>query len=128
MKLYSCFNSSTSYRVRIALALKGIEYQYHGVNLRIGEQSDTDYIAINPSKGVPVLIDADGSKITQSLAILYCVGDESTLADVDLIPQIANALRMGCDVPHYPHAMAMYQHCTALPAFQVATPQQQADC
>lgn len=38
MKLYSFFNSSASYRVRIALALKGIDYQSVGVNIRIGQQ------------------------------------------------------------------------------------------
>ncbi|MNQ63381.1 hypothetical protein D3C85_777600 [compost metagenome] len=38
MQLYSFFNSSTSYRVRIALALKGLVADYHGVNLRAGEQ------------------------------------------------------------------------------------------
>ena len=40
MKLYSFFNSSASYRVRIALALKGINYQTEGVNIRIGQQNE----------------------------------------------------------------------------------------
>ncbi|ECD3062896.1 maleylacetoacetate isomerase, partial [Salmonella enterica subsp. enterica serovar Kentucky] len=40
MKLYSFFNSSASYRVRIALALKGIDYQTVGVNIRIGQQNE----------------------------------------------------------------------------------------
>ena len=37
MQLYSFFNSSTSYRVRIALALKGLDVDYHGINIRIGQ-------------------------------------------------------------------------------------------
>lgn len=43
MKLYSFFNSSASYRVRIALALKGINYQTEGVNIRIGQQNELAY-------------------------------------------------------------------------------------
>lgn len=43
MKLYSFFNSSASYRVRIALALKGIDYQTEGVNIRIGQQNELAY-------------------------------------------------------------------------------------
>ena len=49
VQLYSFFNSSTSYRVRIALALKGVEYQYTGVNIRIGEQESVIYAEMNPS-------------------------------------------------------------------------------
>ena len=42
MQLYSFFNSSTSYRVRIALALKGLPYDYLGVNIRTGQHRDHD--------------------------------------------------------------------------------------
>ncbi|MGL0444788.1 glutathione S-transferase N-terminal domain-containing protein, partial [Salmonella enterica subsp. enterica] len=42
MKLYSFFNSSASYRVRIALALKGIDYKTVGVNIRIGQQNEME--------------------------------------------------------------------------------------
>lgn len=48
MKLYSFFNSSASYRVRIALALKGINYQTEGVNIRIGQQNELAYRRMNP--------------------------------------------------------------------------------
>lgn len=48
MKLYSFFNSSASYRVRIALALKGIDYQTVGVNIRIGQQNALAYRRMNP--------------------------------------------------------------------------------
>ena len=47
MKLYSFFNSSASYRVRIALALKGIDYQTVGVNIRIGQQNALAYRRMN---------------------------------------------------------------------------------
>ena len=55
MELYSFFNSSTSYRVRIALELKKQSYIYKGVNIRVGEQRSLDYVEINPAKGVPIL-------------------------------------------------------------------------
>ena len=53
MKLYSFFNSSASYRVRIALALKGIDYQTEGVNIRIGQQNELAYRRMNPVGLVP---------------------------------------------------------------------------
>lgn len=70
MQLYSFCFSSTSYRVRIALSLKGLEYDYNGVNLRAGEQRTDAYIKLNPAKGVPVLVTDSGDEITQSMAIL----------------------------------------------------------
>ena len=57
MRLYSYFNSSTSYRVRIALALKNLEYEYVPVDIRHGHHRDSGYVdKINPSAGVPALI------------------------------------------------------------------------
>lgn len=209
MKLYSFFNSSTSYRVRIALALKGLDYETVPVNLRAGEQRDSDYRSLSPAGIVPTLIDGD-IRLTQSLAIIdyldaayplprlipesmelrtraleiaqtiaceihpvnnlrvlnyltgqlavsadarsawykhwveeglaaveallataaggdYCVGDAATVADCCLIPQIANALRMGCDVEKFSRAMQVYRHCTSLPTFIQAAPQNQVD-
>lgn len=70
MKLYSFFNSSTSYRVRIALALKGLDYDYEGVNIREQKNRDADYVNnINPSAAVPAL-DDDSFVLGQSLAII----------------------------------------------------------
>ena len=69
MKLYSFFNSSASYRVRIALALKGIDYQSVGVNIRIGQQNALEYRRLNPVGLVPTLITDDGESLGQSLAI-----------------------------------------------------------
>ena len=69
MKLYSYWRSTTSVRVRAALNLKGVAYDYLPVDLVAGEQRG-DYAAINPSKGVPSLILDDGRVLTQSMAIL----------------------------------------------------------
>jgi maleylacetoacetate isomerase len=71
MKLYSFFRSSASYRVRIALNLKGIAYEQAPIHLRRGggEQFGAAYRALNPQALVPTL--EDGGKIlTQSLAII----------------------------------------------------------
>lgn len=70
MKLYSFFNSSASYRVRIALALKGIDYQTVGVNIRIGQQNALAYRRMNPVGLVPTLVTDDGESLGQSLAIV----------------------------------------------------------
>lgn len=208
-QLYSFFNSSTSYRVRIALALKNVPYTYMPVDIRSGQQRDPVYVEdINSSASVPALVEGDW-RLGQSLAILdyldarypeprlipvdpqvrarvlefcyaiscdihpvnnlrvlkrleqmgisdqqrrewyhhwvaeglaiaerlltrygkgpYCFGAEPTLADCCLVPQIANALRMGCDVTAYAAAMAAYNHANRHPAFQQAEPQRQPD-
>lgn len=70
MKLYSYFRSSASYRVRIALALKGVRYEFQGIHLRRGEQNAPDFLAVNPQGLVPALVDDDGAVLTQSLAIM----------------------------------------------------------
>ena len=69
LTLYDYYRSSASYRVRIALNLKGVEYSRVPVNLLEGEQRDVAYRALNPQGFVPML-DADGEKLTQSLAII----------------------------------------------------------
>ena len=71
MRLYSYFRSSASFRVRIALALKGVDYEYSAVNLvkKGGQQFAADFRALNPAALVPVL-DDDGAILTQSLAII----------------------------------------------------------
>lgn len=210
MQLYSFFNSSTSYRVRIALALKGLPADYHGVNLRAGEQCSAQHRELSPVGGVPVLVDDDGTTLTQSLAIIdyldgrypevlliprepllrarvlelanliacdihpinnlrvlgylqqtlgvsaerktawyahwvaeglaaveallerygdgpYCFGEKPTLADCCLVPQVANAERMGCDLRGYRRVLAVYRHCQSQPAFLQAAPGQQPD-
>lgn len=70
MKLYGYFRSSASYRVRIALNLKGLAYQQIALHLRRGEQRTDESLARNPQGLVPVLKLGDGTCLTQSSAIL----------------------------------------------------------
>ena len=69
MQLYNYFRSSASYRVRIALALKGLDYDYTAVQLTRNEQFKESYAALSPSRLVPLLKDGDRI-VTQSLAIV----------------------------------------------------------
>lgn len=70
MKLHNYFRSSTSFRARIALNLKGLDYDYIAYHLRFGEQRSDKYLAVNPQGLVPALELDDGKVIPQSLAIL----------------------------------------------------------
>ncbi|MEO5641377.1 MAG: maleylacetoacetate isomerase [Sphingomicrobium sp.] len=67
--LHDYFRSSASYRVRIGLNLKGIEYRSHMVNIVKGDQKDAAYHELNPQGFVP-LLEIDGHRLNQSLAIL----------------------------------------------------------
>lgn len=67
--LHGFFRSSASWRVRIALALKGVEYRQVSYVLRTGEQRSDEYLAKNPQGLVPSL-EIDGHCLTQSLAII----------------------------------------------------------
>ncbi|GAB2225945.1 hypothetical protein Droror1_Dr00021726 [Drosera rotundifolia] len=69
LKLYSYWRSSCSFRVRIALNLKGLDYEYKAVNLLKGEQSSPEFKDLNPLGYVPVLVD-DGVVLADSFAIL----------------------------------------------------------
>lgn len=216
MKLYSFFRSSASYRVRIALNLKGLSYETVPVHLlrNGGQQFAPDYLALNPDAVVPALIDQQGDHaalLTQSLAIIeyldethpmppllprdpvdraylrsialtiaceihplnnlrvlrylvrnlkvgeddknawyrhwceqglasvetmlardkrtgtFCYGDAPTLADCALIPQVANAQRMNCDLSRMPTILRINDACMALEAFAAAAPDRQPD-
>lgn len=216
MKLYSYFRSSASYRVRIALNLKGLPYGIVPVHLikHGGEQFAPDYRKLNPDALVPTLVDdrVDSAEIlTQSIAIIeyleevypeprllpqlaadrayvrgialsiacdihpinnlrvlrylvrdlkiseedkdawyrhwceqglaaiettlqrdiragkFCYGDSPTLADCCLIPQIANAQRLNCDLSVMPTIMRIHGNCLALDAFAHAAPACQPD-
>src|SRR5258708_23257075 len=70
MKLHGYFRSSASYRVRIALNLKGLSAEHLAHHLRKGEQRDPSYLAINPQGLVPALEADAGAVLTQSLAII----------------------------------------------------------
>ncbi len=67
--LHDFWRSSAAYRVRIALALKGVVYQTQSVSLADGEQRAAEYLDLNPQGLVPML-EIDGVRITQSLAII----------------------------------------------------------
>lgn len=207
MKLHGYFRSSAAWRVRIALALKGLDYENVFHHLRKGEQSAPDYLRLNPQGLIPALETDDGDVLTQSLAICeyldevypavpllpvdpvgrakvrafayalaceihplqnlkilkrlkglgfdqtqtdqwaqtviedgfdacermldgqgepYAFGGTVTLADVCLVPQMANARRFGVTL-RWPHLQAVEAACLALPAFQTSHPDVQPD-
>ncbi len=103
MKLYSYFRSSAAYRVRIALALKGLSYEYAAVHLRNGEQGAEAYRALNPAELVPAFVDDRGA-FTQSLAIIEYL--EERYPEPALLPGTpeararvrAIALAIACDI------------------------------
>jgi maleylpyruvate isomerase len=70
MKLYNFFRSGTSHRVRIALNVKGLAYEYAAVDLRSEQHLAPDFKAVNPQGLVPALVLDDGRVLTQSPAIL----------------------------------------------------------
>ena len=69
MELYNYFRSSASYRVRIALALKGLDYDYKAVHLAHNEQLQPPFAAVSAARLVPLLRDGE-QVLTQSLAII----------------------------------------------------------
>ncbi len=74
-KMYGYYRSSAAYRVRIALFIKGLEWENIPVNLFTGEQHKTDYYTINPQGLVPA-IQTDDQILTQSLAIIEWLDEE----------------------------------------------------
>jgi maleylacetoacetate isomerase len=101
--LHDYFRSSAAYRVRIALNLKGIEYDRHSVNLAEGEQKGAAYTALNPQGLVPML-EIDGLRLTQSLSIAVYL--DQKYPDPPLVPRDpadgahvrSLALTVACDI------------------------------
>lgn len=83
IKLHNYFRSSASFRVRIALNLKGLSYEYIPVHLAKGDHKLAAYTAISPDGLVP-LIELDGIKLTQSLAIMEYL--DETRPNAPLLP------------------------------------------
>ena len=208
MKLHGYFRSSASYRVRIALNLKGLDADHLSHHLRKGEQRDPAFLALNPQGLVPALQDDTGAVLTQSLAIIewleetqpqpallpkdplrrakvrafaqalacdthpvqnlkvlarlrqlglpeekvtewaawanreglaacetliaaepgpFCFGATPTIADLCLVPQLANARRFGVDVSAWPRLLKAEAAARDTQAFADAAPDKQPD-
>ncbi len=207
MILHGYFRSSAAWRVRIALALKGLTAEPRYQHLRKGEQRSPEYLAVNPQGLLPSLILDDGAVLTQSLAICeyldeahpeppllpadpiararvrafaqviacdihplqnlkvlkaleargqtpeetqgwareviaggfdaletlvagqsrpFAFGEQPSLADICLVPQLANARRFGVEL-RWPRLLAIEAACVALPAFAETHPDRQPD-
>lgn len=103
MELYSFYKSSAAYRVRIALALKGLDYIYRPVALATGMQHTPAFHAVNPREQVPVLVN-QGHALSQSIAIMEYL--EEMKPSPPLLPKPplerarvrAIALEVACDI------------------------------
>ena len=101
--LYDYWRSSAAYRVRIALNLKGVDYEQRSVDLSAGAQRSDDYRALNPQGFVP-LLEIDGQRLTQSLSIMVYL--DQTRPEPLLMPrdpvdgaQVRSlALSIACDI------------------------------
>uniref|UniRef100_A0A8C6FCK7 maleylacetoacetate isomerase n=2 Tax=Cetacea TaxID=9721 RepID=A0A8C6FCK7_MONMO len=175
--LYSYFRSSCSWRVRIALALKNMDYEMITINLtKDGGQQLAIIEYLEETRPTPRLLPQDPKKrahvrmishllasgiqplqnlsvlkqvgqenqltwaqqaissgfnaleqILQSTAGKYCVGDEVSMADLCLAPQVANADRFKVDLTPYPTISRINKSLLALEAFQVSHPCRQPD-
>ena len=85
MKLYGFWRSLATYRVRVALALKGVEAEQQYISLLQGVQHGDDYKAVNPQSVVPALVIDDGPPLFQSLAIIEYL--EETSPEPRLLPK-----------------------------------------
>ena len=202
LKFYEAVMSSAAFRVRIALALKGLTYEPTVFDLRAKEHLTEDYARVSPLHTVPALVD-DGVALVESMAICeyleekhpsppllpksppdrakvraiaqmvacdihplgnlrvlrylshelnaddaarekwqqhwigqgfsaletlladganFCHGSAPTLADVFLIPQVANAHRAKLDLAPFPRIQRVYDACMKLPAFEKSHP------
>lgn len=119
MILHGYFRSSASYRVRIALSLKGLSAVQVTHHLCKGEQRSPEYLQINPQGLVPSLIMDGGNTLTQSLAIIEWL--EETYPEPALLPADrderarvrAFALAIACDV-HPVQNLKVLQHLRGL--------------
>jgi maleylacetoacetate isomerase len=101
--LYDYFRSSAAYRVRIALNLKGVDYESRQIDLREGKQRSDEYRKLNPQGLVPML-EIDGHKLTQSLAIINYL--DLRYPNQPLLPAaaaerahvVAMAMTIACDI------------------------------
>lgn len=101
---HSFFRSSTSFRVRAALNLKGIDYEQKTWNFRENAQRSPDYLALNPQGLVPMLTTPDG-QLSQSLAILEWL--DEVYKETPLLPNDATGRAR---VRSLAHAIALDTH------------------
>ena len=209
MKLYGFWRSSATYRVYLALTIKGIKFDYTPVNLRENEQKSDKYAKIHPQRLVPALDLADGNILIQSPAILeyieqtynkpslypdapleqmrvreisniiaceaqpfqnmriqtflrqnynlddqaiikwlnqwvagamhsaeqlikktrgrYCYGDQITMADIYLIPQLYSAQKFGVDTSQFKVLNEIASECSKIEAFERSHPEIRPD-
>ena len=101
--LYDYWRSSAAYSVRIALNLKGVDYESRQIDLREGQQRSDEYRALNPQGFVPML-EIDGHRLTQCVAIINYL--DLRFANCPLIPAsaaerahvVAMAMAIACDI------------------------------
>jgi maleylacetoacetate isomerase len=110
LTLYTYWRSQASFRVRVALRLKGLEFRSVFVDLMTGDQYADAYRAVNPEMVVPALIDGDGPPLVQSLAILEYL--EERHPDPPLLPS---------DIGERAHARAL-AHVVASDAHPLIVP------
>jgi len=83
-KMYAFWRSSATYRVRVALALKGLTAEEHSIDLDAGDQRREDFLKVNPLGALPALIIPGQPPLTQSLAILEYL--DETAPNPPLLP------------------------------------------
>lgn len=119
MDLYTYYRSTSSYRVRIALALKGLEARQLPVNLLQGEHRQGAYLALNPQGRVPALRTDEGELLIQSPAIIEYLEErypEPALLPADALQrahQRGVAALIGCDI-HPLHNVAVLNRLRGL--------------
>jgi len=117
VKLHNFFRSSTSTRLRVALNLKGLDYDYVSYSLRDGETRTPAYLALNPAGLVPTIETEDGQVLTQSLAIMEWL--DEMYPDPPLLPRDlagraharALAYMIACEI-HPLNNLRVLQHLT----------------
>jgi maleylacetoacetate isomerase len=110
MKLFTYWRSQAAYRVRIALALKGLAMEKVTLDLLAGDQFAADYQKLNPEGVVPTLIDGEGQPLVQSLAILEYLDEK--YPDPPLLPK---ELRARAHVRAIAQLVAMDAHPFIVP-------------
>jgi maleylacetoacetate isomerase len=103
-RLYTFFRSSTSFRLRIALALKGLDWEPHHVSLPRMEHRAAAYMELNPQGLVPALVEDDDAVLAQSLAVMEYLDEQ--YPEPPLLPKSpvkrayvrALAQIIGCDI------------------------------